>query len=570
MIDIHKLGNLIAEEITNEPGVCFYPGGFKPPHKGHFEVAKDISSRNYITHLYVIISPKERDGITAEQSLKVWQTYLAAQPLPKVSVSISKTQTPVKDIYDYIADHPTEKPIYVMGGKDEVDDQGYFKSLQKAFGERVVPIPVEEKFGRISASYVRGLLRSGDIVGFEDTIPEAAKNKGYAEPIFKLLATTIKQPVIKEGEEPHEDEAMSIISKYIQWCKQMLEIEELPHIEFVYDTSFTAQNHSFGGYTPEDHSILISIANRNLADVLRTLGHELVHHRQNETVGINPEDGKTGTDVENEANAVAGMLMRTFGKQDPRIYNIFIPEVSTTLQEDTRSVARKLLTALHEMRLTVKNAAEVHGDLHHGYFKVGDIEYNYTILETGNPYDDGGTFYNVGFEEVDSSAPGAGLPTGNAGGRNYIKILSTMYKVVLNFTATVKPDYIAIAAYGDSNYFNIYNDLTKSNPVPGYSRKSLDLFFTSKSGQRGRAIVLKKNQDKAQLTESKEHYVPYMYSAQGFGCHVCKFYYKEKGTHMCSNPDYKAYKGTNELLDNEGNSIKDPSKWCSNWFKPKG
>jgi hypothetical protein len=27
--------------------------------------------------------------------------------------------------------------------------------------------------------------------------------------------------------------------------------------------------------------------------------------------------------------------------------------------------------------------------------------------------------------------------------------------------------------------------------------------------------------------------------------------------------------GTAELVDNEGNQIKDPSKWCSNFFLPK-
>jgi hypothetical protein len=38
---------------------------------------------------------------------------------------------------------------------------------------------------------------------------------------------------------------------------------------------------------------------------------------------------------------------------------------------------------------------------------------------------------------------------------------------------------------------------------------------------------------------------------------------------MCSNIDYQKYKGTNELVDDEGNQIKDPSKWCSNWFLPQ-
>ena len=70
------------------------------------------------------------------------------------------------------------------------------------------------------------------------------------------------------------------------------------------------------------------------------------------------------------------------------------------------------------------------------------------------------------------------------------------------------------------------------------------------------------------LNEEKEQYVPYMFSDKGFGCHVCKFYYQENGVHMCSNEDYQKYKGSNMLLDDAGKPIKDPSKWCSNWFKP--
>jgi hypothetical protein len=71
------------------------------------------------------------------------------------------------------------------------------------------------------------------------------------------------------------------------------------------------------------------------------------------------------------------------------------------------------------------------------------------------------------------------------------------------------------------------------------------------------------------LKEGKgEKYPPYMYSPVGFGCHVCEYYYKEDGLHHCNNKEYQKYMGTNELVDNEGNQIKDPSKWCSNWFHP--
>lgn len=80
------------------------------------------------------------------------------------------------------------------------------------------------------------------------------------------------------------------------------------------------------------------------------------------------------------------------------------------------------------------------------------------------------------------------------------------------------------------------------------------------------------------INESEGHeYPPYMYSPLGFGCHVCKYHYMEDGKHMCSNEHYQEYiaeqfpdlENTAELVDNNGNPISDPSKWCSNWFMPK-
>ena len=69
--------------------------------------------------------------------------------------------------------------------------------------------------------------------------------------------------------------------------------------------------------------------------------------------------------------------------------------------------------------------------------------------------------------------------------------------------------------------------------------------------------------------EEEEGYKPYMYSPVGFSCHVCKFHYIKDGVHKCNNTDYIEYMGTEELVDEKGNPIEDPSKWCSNWFLPK-
>jgi len=77
------------------------------------------------------------------------------------------------------------------------------------------------------------------------------------------------------------------------------------------------------------------------------------------------------------------------------------------------------------------------------------------------------------------------------------------------------------------------------------------------------------NQRLNEETENPD-YPPYMYSPVGFSCEVCKFHYMEDEKHMCKNKQYQAYKGTSELVDDNGDPIKDPSKWCSNWFLPKG
>lgn len=71
-------------------------------------------------------------------------------------------------------------------------------------------------------------------------------------------------------------------------------------------------------------------------------------------------------------------------------------------------------------------------------------------------------------------------------------------------------------------------------------------------------------------TEGEGEYPPYMYSSIGFGCHVCEYHYMKEEKHMCNNKYYKEYMNTEELINPKTKEpIKDPSKYCSNWFHPK-
>ena len=124
---------------------------------------------------------------------------------------------------------------------------------------------------------------------------------------------------------------LNILKDFLGFCRAELNIQTLPKISLLNDKSFVEQFRSFGEYNPETKTIKVVALNRNLADICRSLAHELCHHRQNELNMIYNEAGETGTDIENDANAMAGIIMRDFGKRNVDVY-----ELGTELSEDIK------------------------------------------------------------------------------------------------------------------------------------------------------------------------------------------------------------------------------------------
>lgn len=111
------------------------------------------------------------------------------------------------------------------------------------------------------------------------------------------------------------------LKDFIRFCKKELEIQSLPRISLVTDRSFVETQRSFGEYNVDEMSIRVYITGRNLADVCRSLAHELVHHRQSELGLLYDLAGETGSNVENDANAIAGILMREYGRLNVSVYD---------------------------------------------------------------------------------------------------------------------------------------------------------------------------------------------------------------------------------------------------------
>ena len=159
------------------------------------------------------------------------------------------------------------------------------------------------------------------------------------------------------------------------------------------------------------------------------------------------------------------------------------------------TLSDKILSTIYEMKineinLNPNNAVDIKGDIFGGEFKVGNIEYVYSIKNIPNPYQDLGLFYNIQFDEKYNDKS-SNEPTGNAR-ENYIRILSTMYKIILDFAEKEKPKYIGVSSLDKSGYRNIYNNLSKTNFIPNYMKKDAGLEFTNREGDKGKFVVFKK------------------------------------------------------------------------------
>ena len=140
----------------------------------------------------------------------------------------------------------------------------------------------------------------------------------------EITDMSVKLGLLKE-EVPAPEQKKSkaqIIGEFIKFAKDRLSLNRLPfQIKLIKDNEFATTFKSYGGYDPNTDEIYVYVSNRSMPDILRTLAHELVHlkQRQDGVIG-GVEDGETGSDVENEANAAAGILLRDFGRRNGHIY----------------------------------------------------------------------------------------------------------------------------------------------------------------------------------------------------------------------------------------------------------
>lgn len=151
------------------------PGGFKPPHKGHFEALKYLINENDISTATVYIGKKERGGITAELSKAIWDTYSKYLPVP-TEVILSKT-SPINDLYELVENNPNTH--YFVGAGEEDQERYNYINTHKDKYHNVTVISIPPQFNRISGTEIRNKLADRDISVFDflpNTLSVADKN----------------------------------------------------------------------------------------------------------------------------------------------------------------------------------------------------------------------------------------------------------------------------------------------------------------------------------------------------------------------------------------------------------
>jgi hypothetical protein len=126
--------------------------------------------------------------------------------------------------------------------------------------------------------------------------------------------------VINEG---INNRKLNTVKSFVEYTTKRLKLKDKPKVKLLLDKEYSNQKASLGGYSPDTKEIYVVVPGRLAADICRTIAHELVHRKQDELGLIKNEEeaGKTGSPIENQANAVAGILLRDYGKINKEIYS---------------------------------------------------------------------------------------------------------------------------------------------------------------------------------------------------------------------------------------------------------
>jgi len=309
---------LLPENEQRE--VAVYGGGFKPPTRGHFEVVKTALNKNpNIDKFIVLIGGKERDGISPDESLLIWDIYKKYLPI-SVEIQLSP-KPPIQAVYNYAKNNPEELVLFVIGARegneeDFKDIASRTTTLDKYPNMRLETVITR---GGVSGTAARNASKIS-LEKFKPFVPSELSDEEVEE-VYNIVSNKV-QEILTENASYSEN--INLKKEIAKLTKHMIDkgmnIQPLPKLVFKNGDSENAKQ--FLGktayYDPNSQSIVLYTEGRHPKDIVRSFSHEMVHHTQfledrlgNITTTNTQEDGDLDK-LEQEANLKGTMTFRNW------------------------------------------------------------------------------------------------------------------------------------------------------------------------------------------------------------------------------------------------------------------
>ena len=115
------------------------------------------------------------------------------------------------------------------------------------------------------------------------------------------------------------DDKKEKLNKFVKFVKSELKLDSVPTISIQNGRNGLKTTANYD-YTKENKIVKVNGKNRSLVDIMRSVAHELVHHKQYEQGRLKVKPPDIGGEIEDEANAKAGQFIKMFAKDNPNIY----------------------------------------------------------------------------------------------------------------------------------------------------------------------------------------------------------------------------------------------------------
>ena len=210
--------------------IALYPGAFKPPHRGHFEVVKSLLNGKHggkvydidsyaevgasalkgeadklkpINKVLVFIGGGERNGITKEESMAVWKVY--AKYLPGLEIKDGE-KNPMLAAKDY-AKANSQDSFYATTGvrsEEDLNDLKRITTFKNRENVEGLVIPSASGSG-VRATDFRKAILSGNLDDVLDFFPKELSNDEILK-IMNMLKSSIIAEIMQEDLDNKLDE----------------------------------------------------------------------------------------------------------------------------------------------------------------------------------------------------------------------------------------------------------------------------------------------------------------------------------------------------------------------------